>query len=87
MWRWAHRPADKNKRPIPELRDIPVNDGDVIIGDDSDVSRNRAVRKAVTALAEYLTRQRRSGEGAVAACDGDGKTAASSRRHCGASSS
>ena len=37
-------PVRENKRPIPELRNIPVNDRDVIISYDSDVSRNRAVR-------------------------------------------
>ena len=77
-------PVTKNKRPIPELRDIPVNDRDFIIGYDSDVSRNRAVRKAVIALADYLT-----GRGARVGLrwrpdDGDGKTGASSRRQCGA---
>jgi hypothetical protein len=42
-------PVRENKRPIPELRNIPVNDRDVIISYDSDVSRNRAVRNAVIA--------------------------------------
>ena len=74
----------KNKRPIAELWDIPVNDREFILGYDSDVSRNRAVRKAVNALADYLT-----GRGAPVGLrwrpdDGDGKTGASSRRQSGA---
>lgn len=80
-------PVRENKRPIPELRNIPVNDRDVIIGYDSDVSRNRAVRNAVIAPVDYLTRRGARVRVLWLPDDGDGKTGAGSRRHCGASSS
>jgi hypothetical protein len=66
-------PVTKNKGPIPELRDIPVNDGDVVIGYDSDVSRNRAVREGHDGPGRLPDRQRRTGEYRWPPADVDGK--------------
>ena len=56
VWGWMHTvPGTKDKLPIPELREIPMNGRDVILAYDSDVMRKKAVRKALLALADNLT--------------------------------
>jgi hypothetical protein len=58
VWGFMHKdPITGNKVPIPELRDIPVNDRKVVIAYDSDAATNKRVWQAMVELGRQLAKR------------------------------
>jgi hypothetical protein len=55
VWSWRGRNASGGKTAVADFNDIALNDRQVILAFDGDVSRKPEVRQALCALADYLT--------------------------------